>query len=110
MDVGNSVRKAIEDWRDGELDAAMLHACMAIDGTAKKVYPSATGSAARFTRLLRDNYVAILEPTAVPGVNLEETRFPVKVEKIRAPGGGLPDFADVIYGIHRCHHGHGQAL
>jgi len=107
MNVGNSVRKAIDDWERGETDAAMLHACNAIDGTARKVYPS-LGSNARFTQLLRDNY-AILGPMGMPGINLVETRFPVRVERPKAPGG-KPDLADVIYGIHRCSHGHGEEL
>lgn len=55
MNIGDSVRKAINDWEDGEVDAAMLHACNAVDGTAKKVYPR-LGSAARFTLYLRENY------------------------------------------------------
>jgi hypothetical protein len=107
MNVGNSVRKAIEDWEAGELDAAMLHACNAIDGTAKKLYPK-LGSNARFTQLLRDNY-SIPEPMGFPGINLADTRFPIKVERPKAPGG-KPDLADVIYGIHRCSHGHGDEL
>jgi hypothetical protein len=84
-----------------------MHACNAVDGTAAKLHPS-LGSNARFTKLLRDNY-SILEPMAAPGINLDDTRFPVKVERPKAPGG-LPDFADVVYGIHRCHQGHGEAL
>lgn len=46
---------------------------------------------------------------AIPGINLAETRFPVTVPNPLA-AGGQPDFADIIYGIHRCHHGHGEAL
>lgn len=107
MNVGHSVRKAIDDWESGEQEAAMLHACNAIDGTAKKVYPK-LGSNARFTQLLRDNY-SILGPMGMPGINLVETRFPVKVERPKATGG-KPDLADVIYGIHRCSHGHGEEL
>lgn len=107
MNVGNSVRKSIDDWEAGELDSAMLHACNAIDGTAKKVYPD-LGSNARFTQLLRDNYF-ILGPMGMPGINVVETRFPVKVERPKAPGG-KPDLADIIYGIHRCSHGHGEEL
>ena len=107
MNTGNSVRKAIDDWERGEADAVMLHACNAVDGTARKVYPS-LGSNARFTQLLRDNY-AILGPMGMPGINLVETRFPVRVERPKAPGG-KPDLADVIYGIHRCSHGHGEEL
>ena len=55
MNVGNSVRKAIDDWELGELESAMLHACNAVDGTAKKLHPS-LGSNARFGRLLCKNY------------------------------------------------------
>lgn len=107
MNVGNSVRKAIIDWETGENDAAMIHACNAIDGTAKKVYPK-LGSRSRFTKFLRDNY-SILGPMGCPGINLEETRFPVKVERPKATGG-KPDLADIIYSIHRCSHGHGDEL
>ncbi len=107
MNVGNSVRKAIDDWEQGELESAMLHACNAVDGTATKLHP-ADGSNARFTRLLRDNY-ATFGPMGAPGINLRETRFPVKVKRPKAQGG-QPDIADVIYGIHRCTHGHGDEL
>lgn len=104
----HSVQKAIDEWEAGDLDSAMLHACNAIDGTAKNRYPDEPGSNARFTRLLRDNY-AILGPMGMPGIDLTETRFPVKVARPKAPGG-YPDLADVIYAVHRCSHGHGEAL
>jgi len=107
MKVGDSVRKAIDDWEQGELEAAMLHACNAVDGTAKKLY-QALGSNAGFTRLLRENY-GVFGPMAAPGIDLVATRFPVKVERPKAQGG-KPDIADVIYGIHRCTHGHGHEL
>ena|SRR5208283_4619014 len=106
MNVGNSVRKAIDDWGLGELESAMMHACNAVDGTAKKLYPK-LGNKARFTRVLRENY-AILGPMA-PGIDFAETRFPVTVRSPKAPGGE-PDIADIIYGIHRCSHAHGDEL
>lgn len=107
MNVGNSVRKAIDDWEANELEAAMLHACNAVDGTAKKIYPK-LGNKMRFTQLLRDNYT-ILGPMGMPGINLVETRFPVDVKSPLSPDG-KPDLADVIYGVHRCSHGHGDEL
>jgi hypothetical protein len=94
MNVGNSIRKAINDWELKEPESAMLHACNAIDGTAKKIYPL-IGSNERFTRVLRENY-AILGPMGAPGINLVETQFPVKVPKPKAQGG-KPDLADVIF-------------
>jgi hypothetical protein len=85
MKVGDSVRKAIDDWEDGESEAAMLHACNAVDGTARKVYPQ-LGNKERFTRLLRDHY-SVLGPMGAPGIDLEDTRFPVKVRRRPHPGG-----------------------
>jgi hypothetical protein len=49
MVVGQSVRHAIDDWEQRKFEAAMLHACNAIDGTAGKLYP-ALGNKERFTR------------------------------------------------------------
>lgn len=105
--VGESVRKAISDWMAGDAQFAMLHACNAIDGTARKAHTS-LGNNARFTRLIRDNY-DVFGPMGLPGIDLANTRWPVKVARPKAPGG-LPDVADVIYGIHRCTHGHGDEL
>jgi hypothetical protein len=107
MKVGDSVRKAIADWQQGDLEPAMLHACNAIDGTAKKLHPG-LGSNTRFTQFLRANYW-ILGPMGLPGIDLLATRFPIRVAHPKAPGG-QPDLADVIYGIHRCSHGHGEEL
>ena len=45
----------------------------------------------------------------MPGIDLANTRWPIKVDRPKATGSG-PDLADVIYGIHRCTHGHGAEL
>jgi len=44
-----------------------------------------------------------------PGINLVETRFPVKVARPQTEDG-QPDIADIIYGVHCCNHGHGDEL
>jgi len=107
MKVGDSVRHAIEEWQRGNFEAAMLHACNAVDGTARKMFPG-LGNKHRFTRLLRENY-GILGPMSFAGLNLVDTRFPVAVPHPTTQDG-KPDIADVIYGIHRCTHGHGDEL
>jgi hypothetical protein len=107
VEVGKSISKAIAEGISGDLDSAMLHACNAVDGTAKKVYP-ALGVGARFRKLLRENYTSILEPM-MPGINLAQTVFPVQIPGASGPGG-LPDVADLLYVIHRCNHGHGAPL
>jgi hypothetical protein len=107
MNVGDSVRLAIRDFEAGEPQASMMHACNAVDGTAAKLHKT-LGPSARFKRALRDNY-AILGPTGMSGINLEDSRFNVSVQRPSAKGGGV-DVADVIWGVHRCSHGHGDAL
>jgi hypothetical protein len=107
MKVGGSIRKAIDDWENGDEESAMLHACNAVDGTARKLYPTLSRNE-RFKRVLRENY-AILGPMGAPGNDLHETRFPINITKPKTPGE-KPDIADIIYGIHRCSHGHGDEL
>jgi hypothetical protein len=101
--VADSVRHALDELDRGNTEAGMLHACNAVDGTARKVFPK-HGNRARFTALLRD-YYWVLGPAGLPGVDLR-TRF---------IGAGIaddpePDLATVVYKIHRCTHGHGDEL
>lgn len=43
------------------------------------------------------------------GFDFDAIRWPVSVERPKADGGN-PDFADMIYGIHRCSHAHGAEV
>jgi hypothetical protein len=106
--IAASIRKALTDFDLGDTDFSMMHACMAVDGTAKKHYPEVKQVGLRFARLLRDNY-EILGPLGVPGIDIENTRWPVSIRSASA-SGGQADIADLIYGIHRCTHGHGDDL
>lgn len=107
METGEHVRKSMLDFDDGDVESSMMHACAAIDGTAKKRYPSKRVGD-RFTQLIRDHY-DIFGPMALPAVDLHAQRWPIEVKNPTAPGGGV-DTADLIYGIHRCTHGHGDVL
>ncbi|MCV7342964.1 hypothetical protein [Mycolicibacterium rhodesiae] len=106
MNVGDSVTHALREWGRSEWDAAMLHACNAVDGTGKKRYPNRRVGA-RFKRTIRDS-IDIFGAVALTGLNVPLLRFPVAV-KSDLPDK-RPDVADVIYGIHRCTHGHGDEL
>jgi hypothetical protein len=83
----------------------MLHACMAVDATGKKRYPK-LGVGARFKRTVRDSLDIF--GAMMPGMNLGDTRFPLSV-KSELPDK-RPDIADILYGIHRCAHGHGDDI
>ncbi|MGV7633050.1 MULTISPECIES: hypothetical protein [Mycobacterium] len=102
MTVGESVAQSLQQWDRKLWDVAMLHACNAVDGTARKRYPG-LGVGTRFRRVIRDS-VDIFGVMATPGVNLEETRFPVAVRSDLPDK--RPDIADVLFGIHRWLHGH----
>lgn len=106
--VGDSIRLAIDDFGRGETEAAMLHACNAVDGTSKKMYPPGTPVGQRFTMLIRQSY-DIFGLMSVRGVNVRETRWPVRVNSTLGKDV-WPDTADLIYFVHRCAHGHGDEL
>jgi len=106
--IAESIRKSLQDYEQGDIEFSMMHACNAIDGTSRKLFPEIRKAGLRFTRAIRDNY-DLLGPLAMPGINLDTTRWPISVVGAR-PEEPRPDAADLIYGIHRCTHGHGDDL
>lgn len=106
MNVGKSVRLALEALRDSDLDTGMLHACNAFDGTAKKIFPH-SGVADRFKELFRSR-ARTVESFAIPWMDLRGSRIAVKFapESVPTP----KDFAEMIYTMHRCYHGHGDEV
>ena len=79
MEVGESIRHALNHWDAGELEASMLHACNAVDGTGGKAFP-ALGVGPRFKAMIRSN-LDIFGAWASPGIDLGLTRFPVHIER-----------------------------
>ncbi|MDQ1214014.1 hypothetical protein [Pantoea anthophila] len=106
--IGYSVCKSIDDFLIGDLNGAMLHACMAVDGTSKKTHFEMYRHRTRFITTLRENY-SILRPMSFPGLDIEQIKWPVKISAEQKPEE-WPDTAEVIYGVHRCAHGHGDEL
>jgi hypothetical protein len=106
VDVGDSVRRSLDHWETREWDAAMMHACNALDRTAKKRYPE-QGVATRFKRIIRES-LDIFGLMAAPWIDFDNSRFPLTV-KSDLPDG-RPDIADVLYGVHRASHGHEEDL
>lgn len=107
MKVGDSVRLALNSWDDNEAEAAMLHACNAVDGTGKKRYPTFR-VAARFKTTIRDSLDIFAMFGGIAQMDPARTRFPIVVRSDQTDR--RPDVADVLYGIHRCTHGHGDEL
>ncbi len=106
MEVANSVMRSLDQWELKQWDEAMVHACNAVDATAKKRYPQ-LGVATRFKRTIRDA-LDIFGLMAAPEVDLVQTRFPIAVQSDLPDG--RPDIADVLFGVHRYAHGHEDEL
>lgn len=105
MKLTEQIQCAIEDAERGKFESAMLHACIAIDATAKRLYPSERLVGKRYIDCIR-NYYWLIEPLLGAGINLEETKFRnVKLTKNEAP-----DFAEIIYEVFRCNHAHGDEV
>jgi hypothetical protein len=105
MKLSRQVLCAIDDAVAKKFDAALLHACIAIDATSKRLYPSSTKVGERYVNCLR-HYYWLLEPMIGAGLNLVETQFTnLQLRKHKSP-----DLADVIYEIFRCSHAHGDEV
>lgn len=104
MRIQKSLKKAVDEIVANDYESAMLHVCNAIDGTAQKKY-GGKSSRTIYTKFLRDHYDLICALTGLPQLNLKDTIWPVTVERTEKP-----DFAEMIYGVHRCGHNHGAEV
>lgn len=111
MDVGRQVLIAIEDGvrrASGRNEAALLHACLAIDATARLVYPKMKVGQ-RYIQCIRD-YMWIIEPMMGVGLNLIDTKFDNMSIKTERGTIYSPDFAELIYHNFRNHLAHGEEI
>jgi hypothetical protein len=56
MNVSKQVLYAIDDGEAKKLDAALLHALIAIDATSKRLYPHSVKVGTRYVSCLRQYY------------------------------------------------------
>ncbi|MBI5276579.1 MAG: hypothetical protein HY854_08960 [Burkholderiales bacterium] len=105
MRIAEHVGYAIDHMEQGKFDPALLHACIAIDATAKRLYPTEKRVRVRYVRCLRD-YYWLIEPMLGAGINLVDTKWG-NVPLSRTP---TPDWAEVVYEIFRCSHAHGDEV
>lgn len=105
MKLSEQVLCAIDDAEVGKFDSALLHACIVIDTTSKRLYPEQGKVGVRYVNCLR-KYYWLLEPMIGAGLNLVDTRFSnIQLTKITSP-----DFAQIIYEVFRCSHAHGDEV
>jgi hypothetical protein len=104
MKISEHVYSALLDWDAGRFESALTHACIAVDGTARRMFPN-EGNRKRYIRCLRHFYW-IIEPALGAGIDLEKTRF----SNILLNNKVEPDFAEIVYEVFRCAHAHGDEV
>jgi hypothetical protein len=104
MKIADHIRHSLEACDSRDLDKAMLFACLAVDGTAKKMYPHIDKVGERFRKFIVE-HLDIIE-LMHGGLNLQETVFPFKDSK----GNVGVKFEDIVYEKFRCNLAHGNEL
>jgi len=104
MKTSDHIKNSLDACDSRELDKAMLFACLAIDGTAKRMYPDVERVGERYRKFITD-HIDIIE-LMFGGINLKETVFPFKNNKSKV---GIK-FEDIVYEKFRCSLAHGDEL
>lgn len=104
MKIADHIRYSLDACDSRDLDKAMLFACLAVDGTAKKMYPQIEWVGERFRKFIVE-HLDIIE-LVHGGLNLQDTIFPFKDSK----GNVGVKFEDIIYEKFRCNLAHGNEL
>lgn len=104
MKISDHIKLSIDASDKKDLDQAMLHACLAVDGTAKKTYQTIHKVGERYRKFINE-HLDIIE-LMFGGVDLKETLFPFKDAK----GNIGVTFADIVYEKFRCSLAHGDEL
>lgn len=104
MKIADHIKYSLDACDSKELDKAMLFACLAVDGTAKKMYPDIQKVGERFRKFVVQ-HLDIVE-LMFGGLNLKETVFPFKDSKRNI---GIK-FEDIVYEKFRCSLAHGDEL
>jgi hypothetical protein len=104
MKIADHIKYSLDACGCKELDKAMLFACLAVDGTAKKMYPDIQKVGERIRKFIVE-HLDIIE-LMFGGLNLKETVFPFKDNK----GNIGVRFEDIVYEKFRCSLAHGDQL
>lgn len=110
MEVEQHVQYAIDDFEAKKLESALMHACIAIEGTARKISSKPKAGRGDYKQCIRD-YAWIIEPMIGGGIDQVKTIF-TGLNIDDGSGKAIPsaDLADVIYHIFRCNLAHSKSV
>lgn len=108
MKLETHVLKAIEANDRGDKDDALLHATIAINATARKLFND--GGNQSYKKCIRQ-YYWIIERFIGEGLNLTKTRW-THLDLDNGHGKKIPepDLADIIYHVFRCNDAHATEI
>ena len=109
MKLENHVLKAIKDFDPSEPKFSLMHACFAIEGTARNMYGSDKISRKQYKSCIR-NYYWILDPMIGGGGFTISVFNNLEIKDDRGELINDPDLADVIYHIFRCYNAHAKEV
>lgn len=108
MKLERHVLTALDAFDRGDKEDSLLHATIAIEGTAKKLFQK--GGKKCYKECIRQ-YWWLVERFIGEGLNLEDTKFTyLKIDDGYGEFIQDPDFADIIYHIFRCSHAHAEPV
>ncbi len=110
MQIDRHVVDAIEAADLGKFDAALMHACFALDPSARNHFRTLRSSRYDYKSFIRE-YFWIIEFMSASSVDMAKTKFNnlMLYDDRRKPIYD-PDFADIVYHIYRCTHAHGEPM
>lgn len=110
MKLEEHIFAGIEAFERGEQEHALLHACIAIDGSSQKRAEITKSKISEYIKFIRD-YYWILEPMTGSGINFNDTYWGnVKFKDDRGQDISNLDMAGFIYYIFRCSQAHGKEI
>lgn len=103
MNIAQHVQSAIDDYEHGKLLSALLHGCIAVDGTGARLLPAAAVRE-RFVATV-DRYLWLVEPMLAVDINLQDTTFTWVQLKQRDPR-----CSEILYEVFRNNLAHGTEI
>jgi hypothetical protein len=107
MKIENLVKYAIEDFQAYRFDSALLFACIAVDGTARKLFGTSDRNSDRYKKFI-NKYIFIIQ-CFTGGVDLVNTPWNVALA-INEQTAKVTCFADIVYNVIRCNQTHGDEI
>lgn len=110
MKLEEHIFAGIEAFERGEQEHALLHACIAIDGSSQKKAAIPISKKSEYIRFIQD-YYWILEPMTGSGINFDDTYWGnVKIKDDKDKDKENIDMARFIYYLFRCPQVHGKEI